>query len=74
MIEPVPYSWPLRNLGYKFMVLSVGRRSSFVDPERLHWCYETFGDINQGRYIDQGSWMCFMDSHSAALYDMTWNS
>ncbi len=73
MIEPVPQSWPVRKLGYKFMVNSVGKRHIFVDAERLDWCAHMFGDMHEGGYIDQGSWMCFKDSHSAALYDMTWS-
>lgn len=72
MIEPVPDSWPVRNLGYQFMILSLGRNSSFVDPERVHWCREMFGHMKQGGWIDSGSWMCFRDSETAALYDMTW--
>jgi hypothetical protein len=72
MVEPVPNSWPVRNLGYEFMVLSVGRKSTFVDAERLDWCWCTFGSMHEGGWIDQGSWMCFKDAHSAALYDMTW--
>jgi len=72
MVEPVPNSWPVRKLGYEFMVLSVGRKGTFVDAERFDWCGNMFGSMHEGGYIDQGSWMCFKDAHSAALYDMTW--
>ena len=72
MVEPVPDSWPVRKLGYQFMVLSVGRKSTFVDEERFNWCSHMFGLMHEGGYIDQGSWMCFRDSETAALYDMVW--
>jgi hypothetical protein len=74
MIEPVPHSWPVHKLGYEFMVLSLGKHSSFVDLERLHWCAEMFGPMDQGAYMDQGSWMCFQNLSHAQLYDMTWST
>lgn len=76
MIEPVPESWPVYKLGHRHMVLSAGKKSksSFVDAERLEWCWAYLGTMAEGGWIDQGSWMCFVDPHSAALYDMTWSS
>lgn len=74
MVEPVPESWPVYKLGYRHMVLSLGKKSSFVDMERLDWCWTTLGTMDSGGWIDQGSWMCFRDRDNAALYDITWTS
>jgi hypothetical protein len=77
MIEPVPESWPVRNLGYQHMVMvaPMGPRGFMARKLKcMDWCWSCLGSMQEGGWIDQCNYVCFKDRDNAALFDMTWNT
>jgi hypothetical protein len=68
VIELIPSSWWLTDT-YKFRVhVGYHRVSAAWD-----WCAGTFGAMHDCGWIDQGSYICFVDQCQAALFDMVWS-